>query len=89
MRSARSSTRPLSNAHSRAYPRAGGCGVRCGAAVVIMVPGGAVVTDVFGRVRGLYDRLRRSHSHTGLVVLSNGVDATPQLECRARLCDIR
>jgi len=57
--------------------------------VVIMVPGGAVVTDVFGRVRGLYDRLRRSHSHTGLVVLSNGVDATPQLECRARLCDIR
>jgi hypothetical protein len=51
-------------------------GVRGVAALVMAIPGCAVVTDVSGRERGSVEAAADSHSHSGLVELPNIVDAT-------------
>jgi len=45
--------------------------------LVMAIPRCAVVTDVFGRERGLSEAAADGHSHSGLVERLNVVDATP------------
>jgi hypothetical protein len=52
-------------------------GVRGVDALVMAIPGCAVVTDVPGRERGSVEAAADSHSHSGLVARPNVVDATP------------
>jgi len=42
------------------YSAGAGFGVPAAAGMVMVIPGGAVVTDVFGRERGLCERRRRT-----------------------------